>query len=202
MPVNHTRVIIQVRSNAENGIIDSSDYLPVTPFAGTGTTSSTTGDQNIIYTCSKPGEFYGSLESPSIEDKSPGSGGKVNILFMDDEILISMTSGKMLERAGYDVVLTDNGTDALETYKEYLENGTPFDLVILDLNVPGEIGGAEVIRAIRALNPSARCIVTTGYVNDPVMLNFRDHGFINSLPKPFSENDLLSVVSSGLQEFN
>ena len=68
--------------------------------------------------------------------------------------------------------------------------GTGFDIVVLDLTVPGGMGGSEAARAILALDPEARVIVSSGYANDTVMANFREHGFHGVIPKPYRMEEL------------
>lgn len=117
---------------------------------------------------------------------------------MDDELLITMTAGHILSGAGYDVVLAANGEEAVDIYSKAFSLENPFSLIILDLTVPGGMGGAETLRTILNINPSAQAIVTSGYLNDKVMSEYKEFGFIGILPKPFTGDDLLKVVADCL----
>jgi CheY-like chemotaxis protein len=120
------------------------------------------------------------------------------ILFMDDELLITMTAGHILSGAGYDVVLAANGEEAVDIYSKAFSLQNAFSLIILDLTVPGGMGGSETLRTILNINPSAQAIVTSGYLNDKVMSEYKEFGFIGILPKPFTGDDLLKVVADCL----
>ena len=117
---------------------------------------------------------------------------------MDDEVLVRKTATHMLESFGYAVETAADGREALETYATAMENGKPFDLAIMDLTIPGGMGGKEAIGKLLALDPSARVIVTTGYFSDPVLASYADYGFCGSLPKPFSLKDLKEIISLAL----
>jgi PAS domain S-box-containing protein len=124
---------------------------------------------------------------------------KIPVLIMDDEVLITMAAGQILVGEGYDVILTGNGIDSLDMYREAIKSENPFKLIILDLTVPGGMGGVETLRAIIEIDPDAQAIVTSGYLEDAVMSNFKEYGFIAALPKPFSRDDLLRVVSQNIK---
>jgi len=123
---------------------------------------------------------------------------KARVMFMDDEILISMTTGQILSRAGFDVSLAYNGAEAVDIYKRAISDENPFSLIILDLNVPGGMGGLETLRTILEINPAAKAIITSGYLNDDIMSNYNAYGFAAVLPKPFSTQDLIEIVSNNL----
>jgi len=99
------------------------------------------------------------------------------ILVMDDEQTICDIVKDLLEDVGYNVETVANGTLALDRYRQTLDTGMPFDLVILDLTIPGGTGGEEVVKQILALHPQAKVIVSSGYADDPVIANYRDYGF-------------------------
>ena len=117
---------------------------------------------------------------------------------MDDEETIRIALVSLLEVLGYTAVASADGTEALEKYKAAKATGKGFDLVILDITVPGGQGGIETVQKILNINPSARVIVTSGYATDPVMANFKDYGFAAILPKPFNPEKLQTVLGSVL----
>ena len=87
-----------------------------------------------------------------------------------------------------------NGEDALARYEQELSAGRPFDAVILDLTVPGGMGGKEAVGRLLALDPAARVIASSGYSNDPEMAEYHSHGFRAVAPKPFRVNTLAGIL--------
>lgn len=83
----------------------------------------------------------------------------------------------------------------MAAYAEAMTRGTPFDLVIMDLTIPGGMGGREAVDKILAIDPTARVVVASGYSNDPVMAHYRDHGFVAMLVKPFRIVDLEKIIA-------
>ena len=122
------------------------------------------------------------------------------ILVLDDEEYILEIYREMLHSLGYKVVSVLTGEDALRTYKEYMDKGTPFDLLITDLTIPGETGGAEVAKNILTIHPSARIVISSGYSSDTTMANFREHGFRGIITKPFSLKELAHIVEKALKQ--
>ena len=120
--------------------------------------------------------------------------GNARVLVMDDEPVIRQVLSEMLGHLGYQVVVTEDGAEAVDRYREAKEAGTPFDVVITDLSVPGGMGGREAMTRLREIDPNVRAIVSSGYSNDPVMADFRSHGFAAVVPKPYRLEDLAEVV--------
>jgi two-component system cell cycle sensor histidine kinase/response regulator CckA len=116
--------------------------------------------------------------------------GHGKILFMDDQEIIRDMAGEMLADLGYEVELARDGHDALEMYKKAKESGHAFDAVILDLTVPGGVGGAEVIQKLLEIDPHVKAIVSSGYSNDPIMSEYERHGFKGVVAKPYKVKDL------------
>ena len=137
-------------------------------------------------------------EQANMVEISPSHPGTGSILIMDDEETIRIALVSLLEVLGYTAVASADGTEALEKYKAAKATGKGFDLVILDITVPGGQGGIETVQKILNINPSARVIVTSGYATDPVMANFKDYGFAAILPKPFNPEKLQTVLGSVL----
>lgn len=141
-----------------------------------------------------------SMEEPAAESApqktSGATGGRV--LFMDDEEMLLTLSVDILTSAGYQVAVAPDGQRAVELYEENHRAGEPFDCVILDLVVRGGMGGLAALREIKKIDPAATVIVSSGYSNDPVMANYREHGFSAVLPKPYSSSSLTSMVEEVL----
>ena len=122
--------------------------------------------------------------------------GAGRILVMDDEELVRTIAGEMLQALGYEPAFARDGEEALALYRDASAAGAPFDAVIMDLTVPGGMGGKDAVRKLLATDPWARVIVASGYSNDPVLAEFRSHGFQGMIAKPFT----LEVFSSTLTE--
>jgi PAS domain S-box-containing protein len=120
------------------------------------------------------------------------------ILVMDDEPSVIQLCKFILEHRGFRVELTADGREAVARYREALEGGDGFDLVILDVTVPGGMGGDEAFAYLKSLDPSVRAVVTSGYSNGDIMANHRLHGYAGVLPKPYVAADLIHVVEACL----
>ncbi len=126
--------------------------------------------------------------------------GQGKVLIMDDEELIRNVSSAMLKQLGYEPHTANNGEEAITLYLHAQQEGHPFDLVIMDLTVPGGMGGKEAIGHLRQLDPQIKAVVSSGYANDPIMANFSEYGFCGVAPKPFSLQDLsilLQMILAG-----
>jgi CheY-like chemotaxis protein len=119
---------------------------------------------------------------------------------MDDEEAIRLVAQALLSRLGYAVTLAPNGEEAVRLYAEARTRGEPFHLVIMDLTVPGGMGGKDAMVELLALDPDVRAIVSSGYSSDPVMANHRAHGFRGMVPKPYKLSDLAKAVRAVLEE--
>lgn len=111
--------------------------------------------------------------------------GQGKILVMDDEEALRKVLDKMLKQLGYKSEPARDGAEAVEMYKNAIESDNPYDAVILDLTVPGGVGGKDAVKKLLEIDPEAKAIVSSGYSNDPVLSNFREYGFKSILPKPF-----------------
>ena len=143
-----------------------------------------------------------STESPAspAEHKTTVPVGAGRILLMDDEEIVRQVVRHLLERLGYEVTLTANGSEAVRAYVEAHEAGRPFAAVIMDLTVQGGMGGAEAVKQLLTVDPNVRAIVASGYSNDPVMANFRSFGFRGLVAKPFTVGELGAVLSRVLAD--
>jgi two-component system, cell cycle sensor histidine kinase and response regulator CckA len=117
------------------------------------------------------------------------------VLVMDDEDDIRRLVVQLLRRLGLESVAVADGAAAIQTYSEALKKGRPFNLVIMDLTVPGGMGGREAMEALRKIDPAIQAIVSSGYSNDPVMAHYRDYGFCGIVEKPYEVKNLMACVS-------
>lgn len=136
----------------------------------------------------------GSTIESVVPDKKVIASGAGKILFMDDEKTVSTVAGRMLEMLGYEVKLAIDGAEVLEEYKSSLEAGVPYDLIIMDITVPGGMGGKEAIVKLLELDPGVQAIISSGYSNDPVMANFGKYGFCGRIVKPYKVEELSEVI--------
>ena len=121
--------------------------------------------------------------------------GESRVLVMDDEQMVLRVISRMLEQLGMDVVTCTNGSEAIDLYREAQEKENPFHVVIMDLTVPGEMGGQEAVVHIRKLDKDARVIVSSGYTNDHVLANYREYDFDDVLIKPYRIDNLEEVLT-------
>ncbi|MEW6379523.1 MAG: MASE3 domain-containing protein [bacterium] len=112
--------------------------------------------------------------------------GQGKILFMDDQEIIRDMAEEMLLDLGYEVELAREGQEAVEMYKKARESGHAFDAVILDLTIPGGMGGDETIRKLLEIDPKVNAIVSSGYSGDPIVSEYRQHGFQGVVAKPYN----------------
>ncbi len=156
---------------------------------------------------SKPG--YGSAFTallPSTEAhrqrarRSDDSAAYVNkkILVMDDDRFIRGILGRMVDRLGCRSSLAADGNEAVFLYQEAMDSGHPFDAVIMDLTVPGGMGGKDAVRRILRVDPEATVVVTSGLPNDPVLKEYKRFGFRGSIAKPFTFEEIADTLATVL----
>ncbi|HXC62220.1 MAG TPA: response regulator, partial [Nitrospiria bacterium] len=98
------------------------------------------------------------------------------------------------------VVCCEEGRGAIRRYQEARASGRPFDVVILDLTVPGEMGGKETMEKLREIDPKVKAIVSSGYSNDPVLADFQEYGFSGRIAKPYTMENLGKTIKKCLEK--
>jgi len=125
--------------------------------------------------------------------------GQGRILVMDDEASLRKIAGRILEKLGYEPEFAKNGAEAIRMVNEAQESEKPYHAVILDLTIPGGMGGKDAVNKLLEIDPEVKAIVSSGYSDDPVMSNFQEYGFKGMMPKPFTSQSLSKVLHEVLQ---
>ena len=120
--------------------------------------------------------------------------GEGKILLMDDEDVVIKVGGRLLRHLGYKAEFAQDGAEAIELYKKAKESGQPFNAVILDLVVPGAMGGKEAVKKLIKVDSEVKAIVSSGYSNDPVMAEYGKYGFSGVITKPYKIEELGQVL--------
>lgn len=133
---------------------------------------------------------------PQHSSRTPWDPGRMNgrVLFMDDEQIIRDMASTLLRRFGLTVDCATDGAEAIEKYQAARARGEPYNLVIMDLTIPGGMGGLAAVRKLHAIDPNVKAIVSSGYSSDPVLANYREHGFVAMVPKPYEMGELARVL--------
>ncbi|MBN2089081.1 response regulator, partial [candidate division KSB1 bacterium] len=131
-----------------------------------------------------------SIES-ELSQKIKGDG---RILVMDDELIVRQVLGKLLTRFGYQVDFAREGNEAIQLYLKAKNENQPYLLVIMDLTIPGGMGGKETIKELLTIDPTVKAIVSSGYFNDPIMANFQNYGFKGFISKPYKMKELQNII--------
>ncbi len=126
--------------------------------------------------------------------------GSGRILVMDDEKHVRDLAAEILSRLGYEVTTSIDGSETIELYRDAMTSEEPFNAVILDLTVPGSMGGREAIQELIEIDPEIKAIVSSGYSNDPVMAYFREYGFRGVIAKPYRALELSAVLYRVMME--
>ncbi len=116
--------------------------------------------------------------------------GRGRILLMDDEEDIREVTSSLLTLLGYQVETAENGSQAIEKYRVAMVSQRPFTAVIMDLTIPGGMGGEEAVRRLLTVDPKAKVIISSGHISVPVMSNYKDHGFAGAIAKPYNAVEL------------
>jgi len=123
-----------------------------------------------------------------------GPCGKGKILLMDDEEIVRAVVGEMLRMVGHDVEFAKDGQEAIELFRKAHASKSPFSAVIVDLNVPGGMGGKETVQHLRRIDSNVKAVVSSGYSDDPILTNYREHGFYAVVAKPFRVQELSDAL--------
>lgn len=121
------------------------------------------------------------------------------VILMDDDLHIRDVTSKILEMIGYEAICVADGKEMLDVYSKRKESGQTIHCVIMDLTVPGGMGGKQAIQELRMIDPDVPAVVSSGYSSDDVMSNYRMYGFNSMISKPYHVDDLANVLSDVIQ---
>ncbi|MGZ5020740.1 MAG: response regulator, partial [Chthoniobacterales bacterium] len=121
------------------------------------------------------------------------------ILIVDDEEAIRALVVFTLERLGYETAEAETAMDGVNLYRQRLEEGKRFDAVILDLTLPGGMGGKEALKHLIEIDPTVNAIVSSGYAMDATMSRYQDFGFRGVITKPYEAAELCRTVNEVVQ---
>ena len=124
------------------------------------------------------------------EERKDTKRGRGRVLVVDDEEMVLKIAEKLLLYMGYEVTTTQTGEEAIWLYRHAIESGEPFDAAILDLAMESGMGGPEVMEKLLVINPDIKAIISSGYLHDPVIMNYANYGFAGILTKPYDPKEL------------
>lgn len=116
--------------------------------------------------------------------------GKGKILLIDDEESVRDVVKVMLRHLGYEAETARGGKEGIRMFRKMNKSLHPYDLVISDLTIPGDLGGVEILKKLQEITPQAKVIVSSGYSNDPILADPRAKGFSDMIRKPYSIKEL------------
>ena len=153
--------------------------------------------QGTIFTLYLPADrtSHATVEGTSSDGVNSSLPGAGRLLVVDDEEIVQKVLVEMLRLNGYTVDTASEGREGKERYLAAMNAGTPYDLVIMDLTIPGGMGGKEAVQEILTLDPAAKVIASSGYSTDPIMARYLEYGFKGRISKPFQVADLQGEVS-------
>jgi PAS domain S-box-containing protein len=163
-------------------------YIEVESIVGTGTT------------------FYIYLPALAAEVAIPevscevAAAGESKILLMDDDEIIRQVVSDMLVYYGHRITIAKDGTETIDFYRQAMSDGERFDVVIMDLTVPGGMGGLETMTVLRRIDPRVKAIISSGYANDPVMSDYKQYVFCGFVAKPYKFDELIEVLNTALNQ--
>jgi two-component system CheB/CheR fusion protein len=136
----------------------------------------------------------------SVPEAKEGESEKVvfdtplKILFMDDDRSLQRVALRMLKSFGHQADVASDGVEAMRMYAESMKQGSRYDIVIMDLTIPGGMGGMDLMSELIILDPDVKAIVSSGYSNDPVMAEYTEYGFKGMIAKPFDVNQFMKTI--------
>ena len=129
-----------------------------------------------------------------VEGEETVGEGRGAVLVVEDEEPICDLLRQTMAHLGYDVAFANNGRDGITLYRRAKNSGMPFQVVMVDLVMPGGMGGKEMMEQLRTFDPEIKAIVSSGYSSDPVMTEYEKYGFQAAIAKPYKISELSAVL--------
>ncbi len=123
-----------------------------------------------------------------------------SVLLMDDNDDIHKILRRIFKKFDIPMDSAYGGVETIEKYKKSISSENRYSLIIMDLTIPGGLGGKETVKAILKINLDAKVIVSSGYSNDPILSNYQDYGFVDVLSKPYTIENLKQVLSKYIKK--
>jgi len=177
-------------------------YSIITQHRGTIEVDSTLG-KGTTFRIRLPASAAGAVSSRREGDagaanRVPAKHKSIRILVMDDNLQMRAIIKRALHSKNFDVVLSEDGEEALALFEEAQAQARPFQLLIVDLTVPHGMSGCDALQAIRKLDAGVRAIAMSGYTNEPILAHPQTHGFFSSLVKPFTLEELDAKIAAAM----
>jgi PAS domain S-box-containing protein len=125
--------------------------------------------------------------------------GTGRVLVVDDEEAIRELVDFTLSHLGYEVSTSETALAGVDLYRQRLKEERRFDAVILDLTLPGGMGGREALKRLLEIDPTVNAIVSSGYAMDATMSRYQDYGFRGVIAKPYEAAELGRIVRETIQ---
>jgi len=182
-----------------NGLGLSAAYSIIANHGGSIRVESEEG-KGTTFTVRIPAITQDTVVSKDMSNNSVTAGGtgKIRVLWLDDEPFITKMAESILSSFGYQVTSTTSSQRALDFFRESVEDGRVFDIVVLDLNIKGGMGGKEVIKRMQQQYPEITAVACSGYYDDPVMSDPVSYGFKCVLRKPYNSEELYNALQMAL----
>ena len=135
----------------------------------------------------------------SVKKRVKMTQGAGRILVMEDDLKVQKTMGKILNILGFEVCFAQDGKKTEKLFRKAIDEKKPFDAVIMDLIIQGGLGGKNTINKIKQIDPEVKAIVSSGYSDDPVMADYKEYGFVDVLPKPYTIEEMSGVLNRVLK---
>ncbi|MEZ5358129.1 MAG: PAS domain S-box protein [Candidatus Zixiibacteriota bacterium] len=136
------------------------------------------------------------IDMASSQDIPKGAG---KVLIVDDEQPVLRLANAVLTKLGYTAISVTDGREAIALYEAALHTEHPIDVVLLDLTIPGGMGGKETLDELKKIDPNVCAIVSSGYANNPLMASYKEHGFCGRVAKPYKAGQLGDAIKAVLK---
>jgi CheY-like chemotaxis protein len=197
IPVDHQTKIFNPYFSTKpkgSGLGLATSYAVIKNHGGLITFDSREGEGTTFYLYLRASDEAAPRKVELTGAEQPASKGKV--LLMDDEEAIRDLIVDLLSLMGYEVSVASDGAECIELYTQSMTSDKPFDVVILDLTIPGGMGGQEAVKRLLEIDPSVKAIVSSGYSDAPIMGEYAKYGFREVIPKPYDVADLCRIIET------